>query len=41
MENIQTLFVIIGVVCLFGCVPLLGAVMPRDDDDPEETNEPS
>ena len=31
MENIQTLFVIIAVVCLFGSVPLLGALMPRDD----------
>ena len=36
MENIQTLFVIIAVVCLFGSVPLLGALMPRDDSDPEE-----
>ena len=36
MENIQTLFVIIAVICFFGLVPLLGALMPRDDSDPEE-----
>ncbi len=36
MENIQTLFVIIAVICFFGFVPLLGALLPRDDSDPDE-----
>ena len=36
MESIQTLFIIIAVICGFGLVPLLGALLPRDDDDPEE-----
>ncbi len=36
MENIQTLFTIVIVVCGLGFVPLLGALLPRDDDDPKE-----
>ncbi len=36
MENIQTLFIIVIVICAFGCVPLLGALLPRDDDDPKD-----
>ncbi len=32
MTSISTLFVIVIVIGLFGCVPLLGALLPRDDD---------
>jgi hypothetical protein len=33
MESIQTLVVITVTIIGFGLVPLLGALLPRDDED--------
>lgn len=33
MESIQTLIVITLIIVSFGMVPLLGALLPRDDED--------
>lgn len=35
MESIQTLIIITIVIVCFGMVPLLGALLPRDDEDDE------